>query len=91
MKHTIDYKERVEMVRAMDLIARNINDEDVLDYWLACGVADGDITENTTDKDLKCYCDDNSFRDLMDCFLVCMKNAYKSGGLYCDHVVTKEG
>lgn len=30
------------------------------------------------------------FDDLMDTFLWCMKKAYKSGGLYCDNVVSKE-
>jgi hypothetical protein len=38
-------KERVELVRAMELIARAVNDEDVFMTWLISGVADGDINE----------------------------------------------
>ena len=35
--------ERAKMIVAMEFIARQINDEDVFDRWLMCGVADGDI------------------------------------------------
>ena len=36
-------EERIKMIKAMEYIARQINDEDVLGRWLVCGVADGDI------------------------------------------------
>lgn len=79
-------KDRAEMVKAMETIARSINDEDVFMRWLECGVADGDITSETTLEDIVelGYTDDNTIVGLMDCFLNCMRAAYKSGGLYCD-------
>lgn len=84
-------KERIEKVRAMETLARSINDERVFLTWLSLGVADGDITENTPDEELEFYIeDDTSFADLMHTFLRCMSNAYKNGGLYVDNVVSKE-
>ena len=84
--------ERAKMVLAMEFIARQINDEDVFDGWLMCGVADGDIPYGSfdlTDVD-EDYLDDSTFEDVMSCFLRCMKGAYNSGGLYCDNVVCKD-
>lgn len=79
-------QDRVQMVRAMETIARSINDEDVFIGWLMCGVADGDITSETTDEEIveMGYTEDSTLVDLMDCFLRCMRRAYKSGGLWCD-------
>ena len=86
-------RERAEMVRAMETVCRNLNDEDILMSWLMCGVADGDITSNTTDEEIQEeYCTDGeNFADLMDCFLRCMKRAYESGGLYCGDIVSNIG
>lgn len=42
---------RKKAVVAMEFLARAINDEDVLNGWLICGVADGDIPENSLDHD----------------------------------------
>ena len=84
--------ERAKMILAMEFIARQINDEDVFDGWLMCGVADGDIPYGSfdiTDVD-EDYLDDSTFEDVMSCFLRCMKGAYNSGGLYCDDVVCKD-
>ena len=53
------------------------------------GVADGDIDGKETDEDLGYYCEDENFADLMEQFLDLMKSAKKSGGLYCDHVISK--
>lgn len=84
-------QKRIEVVRAMETLARSINDETVFYKWLLCGVADGDITENTPDEELEFYVEDDvSFADLMHTFLTCMYNAYKNGGLYVDNVVSKE-
>jgi hypothetical protein len=78
---------RASMVRAMDNIARSVNDEElVVGYWFSLGVADGDITDKTTDEDLEGYCDDDTFKDLMHTFLVLMEEAKKDGGLYCDGI-----
>ncbi|MBO5969940.1 MAG: hypothetical protein J6S14_15740 [Clostridia bacterium] len=75
----------------MEYLARCVNDESVFSLWLTFGVADGDIDENTTDEELEDYCDDDTnFADLMDTFLCLMSRAYKSGGLFCDDVVSKE-
>lgn len=78
---------RVKMVRAMEFIARQINDEDIFDSWLMFGVADGDDL-NDDEYISYCYCDDKTFAELMDCFLRLMARAYRSGGLYCDDVVS---
>lgn len=76
---------RVELIRAMETLARCINDEDVFVGWLTNGVPDGAIRENTPDEDLEQFTDDETLRDLMDCFLRRMVGASKSGGLfYCD-------
>ena len=85
--------ERTKMVKAMEFIARQINDEEVFEGWLMNGVADGDIEYGDLtvgeDEDLSCYLDDDSFADLMACFLRRMAAAHRSGGLYCDKVVSK--
>ena len=82
-------KQRAEVVRAMETIVRCINNEDYIMPWLAVGVADGDIDQNTTDEDLEDYCEDEEFADLMGLFLKLMVNAKEDGGLYCDRVVSK--
>ena len=85
--------ERIKMVKAMEYITRQINDEDILELWLVDGVADGDIDygDLTVEDDggIEYYTEDERFADLMDSFLWCMQEAYKSGGLYCDNVSSK--
>lgn len=85
--------DRKKMVLAMEYIARQINDENVFEGWLMCGVADGDIPYGSIDvSDVSdSYVEDGTFRELMECFLRRMYSAKKSGGLYCDKIVTKEG
>lgn len=96
IKKEANLSERIKMVKAMEFICRRINDEDVFECWLANGVADGDIeygdlSVETTEPDTTRYAEDNErFADLMDTFLWVMKKAGKSGGLYCDGVVSKE-
>ena len=84
--------ERAKMVLAMEFIARQINDENVFDGWLMCGVADGDIVYGETNPERvdEDYLTDDTFNDLMSCFLRRMKGAYESGGLYCDGIVCKD-
>ena len=85
--------ERIKMVKAMEFIARQINDELVFDHWLTGGVADGDIeygdlTVNADDAELlDYYLEDENFKDLMQLFLRLMASAKKNGGLYADGVV----
>lgn len=80
---------RTKVVRAMETLARAVNDEMVFEEWLMCGVADGDIDAATEDEELEYYIEDETFAELMGTFLHVMKNAYKSGGLYVDGVVSK--
>ncbi len=84
-----DKADRAKMVLAMEFIARQINDEEVFDYWLMYGVADGDIKYGCIDptKVDDYYLEDENFKSLMACFLRRMAGAKKSGGLYCDGIV----
>ena len=85
-------KERAKMVKAMEYICRQINDEDIFMGWLMSGVADGDIEYgdlDPNDENMEYYIEDDTFAELMGCFLRRMSRAEKSGGLYCGNVVSK--
>ena len=86
--------ERIKMVKAMEYIARQVNDEEVFEGWLMVGVADGDIEygdlEPEDDGTLEWYIEDGHFAELMGVFLRRMAAAEKSGGLYCDRIVSAE-
>ena len=84
--------ERAEVVKAMDLIARCINNENIFQYWLTDGVADGDLDVGgdwDNEYDLGWYIRDERFAELMGTFLNIMTKAHKDGGLYCDNVLSK--
>lgn len=88
---------RIKMVKAMEFICAQINNEDVMETWLSLGVADGDTTPGDLSirpgdaENLYPYFEeDDSFAKLMDLFLYVMGKARKDGGLYCDHVVSKD-
>lgn len=84
-------EERMKMVKAMEYIARQLNDEEIAERWLMGGVADGDIAYGDLDTYAEFddwYIEDQHFSDLMETFLRCMKAAKRSGGLYCDGVVS---
>lgn len=88
-------KKRIKMVKAMEYIARQMNDEDVFcDVWLRFGVSDGDIKYgdlSDTDEeynDAEFYTEDNRFSELMKLFLNVMHIAKGSGGLYCDGILS---
>lgn len=83
-------KLRTDVVRAMETLARSVNDEMVFEGWLMCGVADGDIDPTTEDEELEYYIEDETFAELMGTFLRVMARAKKSGGLYVDGVVSKD-
>lgn len=91
----MDNNERIKLVKAMEFIARQVNDEEVFEGWLIYGVADGDIEYGSLevaedDKEiLDCYIDDENFAELMALFLRIMNRARNSGGLYCDSIVSK--
>lgn len=90
--------ERMLMVKAMDYIARQLNNENHLMTWLEIGVADEDIPygQLSLNWDLEkdpafWYAEDKDrFGELMGDFLKIMARAYKNGGLYCGDVSSKE-
>ena len=87
--------ERVELLKAMDVVVRSLNDEDVMDLWLANGVPDGadesvyefiaeDVaTPEDEDGDTSC------FEECCRCFTACIamgaKHGYYSGGVLGDN------
>lgn len=85
--------ERIKAIKAMEFLARQINDEDVFLGWLYNGVADGDIAYGDLsvspedEENLGWLCEDDEFADLLAVFLGRMARAHKSGGLYCDGVI----
>ena len=87
--------ERVKMVKAMEFIARQINDECLFEAWLIAGVADGDIEYGdliVTPHDeeyLNYYIEDKEFAFLMRCFLDRMHMALRNGGLCCDGILSE--
>ena len=87
--------ERIKMLKTMKFIVRHVNNESFcVGTWFSLGVADGDIeygdlTVGNADDLYVYYEDDKNFARLMDTFLLIMSRAYKSGGLYCDTVVSK--
>ena len=95
--------ERMKLVKAMEMIARCVNNEEFFDSWLAYGIPDGDIQYgdlNVTEDDIDpYYCGkdgwfskeeaDEHFSELMATFLELMSDAKTDGGLYCDGVVSK--
>ena len=89
--------ERIKMVKAMEFIARQINDEELFcDWWLTAGVADDDIEYGDLEakpddiETLEYYIKDENFEDLMSLFLKMMHKAYiHNSGLGCDGIVCK--
>ena len=85
-------QERKMVIIAMEILARNVNSEDVFDYWLSCGIPDGEINydeaiqcpdiarDKIDDYDLY-LTDDNWYIDLCQTFLRLMRAAYNDGGL----------
>ena len=79
--------ERVQVLRAMETIARCVNDEEVFcDIWLSDGIPDGEIDESTSDEELQYLAESRNFSEIMSAFLQLMVRAKKSGGLFCDGV-----
>ena len=83
-------KERVELVKAMETIVRSFNNENSIEPWLWLGVADGDITENTTDDDLSCYIEKDNFTILVQLFMTLCERAFNDGGIYCGGVCVEK-
>lgn len=89
--------ERIKAIKAMEFLARQINDEEIFESWLIYGIADGDIEYgdlSIKDEDFETYgtayyAEDKNFAELMNLFLRIMARAKKSGGLYCDGITDK--
>lgn len=82
-------KTRADVVRAMDIMVSCINDERIMETWLAVGVADGDINTETTNEEIEDlgYTTDTTFEELLTLFLKLMNKASKDG-LYCDGILS---
>ena len=92
----LNRKERAQTLLAMDYLAGCINDEEIFDKWLMVGIPDGEIDYNSSYEEIisqleddDYYMDDVVFSELMSVFLAVMVKAIKSGGLYCNGVVSK--
>lgn len=77
--------ERTEVIKAMETIARCINDEYTAELWLIKGIADG--TDLRDPDEIAYYAEDENFASLMTEFLYVMNEARKTGGLYCDEII----
>lgn len=99
--NSVNPVDRIKMVKAMEYIARKVNDETVFEYWRINGVADGDIEKGDLSvhdelsaefqseyADLEYYVQGDEFATLMRDFLHLMKRAQRSGGLYCDGILS---
>ena len=76
-------KEKTLMVKLMEFAARNIEDEDIFDSWLMCGVADSDIAYgdfDPTDESLDYYIEDENYQELIELFLRLVDRAHRNGG-----------
>lgn len=80
--------ERAEVIKAMETIARCVNDEVTFEQWLINGIADG--TDLRDPDEIAYYAEDENFADLMTEFLYLMIEAGDNGGLYCDGITSKE-
>lgn len=82
-------EERKALILAMEMIARNINDEITFEDWLINGVADGDIKYGTLDINEvdDYYTDVDNFQEIAECFLRIMKKAYNNRGLYTTGII----
>ena len=85
---------RVELLKAMDVVVRSLNDESVMNLWLTNGIPDGaddsdyefiaeDVaTPEYEDGDISC------FEETCRCFTACIaagaKHGYYSGGVLGD-------
>lgn len=90
-ENKINLKERVSVIRAMDIIIRSLNDERDILWWLDSGVPDGEINKETTDEELYWLVDDDeSFADIMSTFIKIMRRQPVNGAMWVDNVLSKE-
>lgn len=84
-------RERYATIRAMDMLARQTNNETALEMWFEKGISDGDIDSETPGEMLNDYISDEKFADVLDTFLCVMSESYKQGGLSVDGVNSELG
>lgn len=79
----LDRRRMLDVIHAMDVIMRLLNDEDIVLEWLQFGVPDGSNTQTDVDAEYGCLGDDeleSEFEDLADLFARIVKYAYGNGG-----------
>lgn len=90
-ENNINFKERIAIIKAMDVIVRSLNDERDILWWLEDGVPDGEINAETTDEELYWLVDDDeSFADIMSTFIKIMRRQPVNGAMWVDNVLSKE-
>ena len=83
MEKSIDYQTRLDALRAMDLIARSLNDEDFFNQWITYGIED-------ECKDYNGYLSDDIFRDIMTEFCEVIHNATaEKGAIFIDNICSE--
>lgn len=87
--------DRYNLIKAMEIVIRNLNNEDQIDRWLMNGIADGDLDSTTLElsqseiENLEYYDDNDNFKFLMKLFTKIISAANKDGGLYNTGVVSE--
>ena len=93
--HMTVKSKRMDMVRAMEYIARQVSNDEVLDLWVNLGVVGNDIPYSVltdgSEEWLEKYITDEGLSNLMRVFLRVMAMAYAEDGLWCAGVSSKEG
>lgn len=85
----LNRRRMLDVIHAMDVIMRSLNDEDIVGEWLEFGVPDGSNTQTDIDAEYGCYEDyelESEFENLADLFARIVKYAYGNGeGNYLAH------
>ena len=77
---------RKDAILAMERIVRCINNEEILELWLMCGIPDGDIKNYTRDEVDDYFTEYENLKNLITLFLKLMTRANKNGSLNIDGV-----
>lgn len=77
---------RKDAILAMEKLVRCINNEEIIESWLMCGIPDGDIRNYTREEVDDYFTENENFSYLITLFLKLMTRANKNGNLYIDGV-----
>lgn len=80
---------RKDNILAMERLVRCINNEEIIESWLMCGIPDGDIKNYTRDEVDDYFIEDKNLKDLITLFLKLMTKANNDGSLNIDGVTGK--